>query len=173
MCALLVSFLVKQFSWFPYNAGKNHQGFNQPLMAFPYSNICYCNVYECTMFNIAGIDDPRRETVLLYWSGMYADLKEKAWKCVWIQAKSLQDGLKISISVRIWKLTSWRPESGHGLKTYIPDWLLFSPEIAYLNSTLNIIFMDAHCHSHQHMLRALSNWKTNHQNLVKMLLLKH
>ena len=39
---------------------------------------------------------------------MHADLKEKAWKSVWIWAKSLQNRLKINKSAEIW--ASWKPE---------------------------------------------------------------
>ena len=33
----------KQLCWFQYGAGKNYKDFILPLIAFPYSNICYCN----------------------------------------------------------------------------------------------------------------------------------
>ena len=39
----------KQLCWLQYNEGKTYQDFILSLMAFPYSNICYCN-YHTSVF---------------------------------------------------------------------------------------------------------------------------
>ena len=55
----------KELCWFQYSAGKNYHDFILLLMAFPYSNICYCEkicyfsldhnksrAYKCVMHNV-------------------------------------------------------------------------------------------------------------------------